>query len=150
MARRTKTADLAGMSAGGLLTYGIFHQLLPNYSWVLIGFSVLTIWICFFMNKYCDVVPQGKKKPCGINVYGKLRGCRYHGREKRDALFALMNMRNPGVLFRLAWNAPPFTTVQAPDGFGPRVSRRNAYDVCMLRFTILGSLGSVISIIINI
>ena len=41
-------------------------------------------------------------------MYGRLRGCeRYHARDKRDAIFSALGMRNPGAAIRTTWADNP-------------------------------------------
>jgi hypothetical protein len=62
---------------------------------------VFAIWLMFLMPTRChyDVGHHG----CTRQVYGKLRGCYQHAELKRDAVWAALGRRNPGLAVRLTW-----------------------------------------------
>lgn len=158
MARRrraTKSGDLLVMSVVGLVTYSIYRQSLPPMSWGLLAVAVLMTWICLLMPTYCDY-QTARRKPCSRRVRGKLRGCRDHRREKRDALFAAIRLRNPGLLFRVMWS--PSSPSSAPGAFGSvgtatsnavpqsAPSKQAAGEVAMLIFTVISAVAAVIAL----
>lgn len=89
---------LAGI---GVATYLLVQ---PRYGlWLVIVLDIVLIvtWILFLMPTKCDFEVEGRG--CRRDVYGKFNGCSYHGRDKRDAIYGLLGMMNPGILFRLTW-----------------------------------------------
>lgn len=156
MARRgraTKFGDLLPMTLlGGAIYYG-YGPRLSSLSWVLLAVAVLMVWVCFFMPTHCDYQTL-RSTPCTRWVRGKLRGCRSHGRLKRDAVFAVIKLRNPGLLFRVMWSAP--TTPAAPRAM-PTVaatspsspvppSKQAANEVAMLVFTVVSAVAAVLAL----
>lgn len=86
----------------GLIVYVAFN---PHYGlWVvtLLNLLLLLFWYLFLMPTKCDFEVDGRG--CRLDVYGKVRGCeRYHSRDKLDAIYAVLGMRNPGAAFRVTW-----------------------------------------------
>ena len=70
-------------------------------AFVLLGGVVLLVWMLFVMPTLCDFEVRGRG--CRRPVSGKAVGCHNHGRVKRDAMFAALRMRNPGIAFRVMW-----------------------------------------------
>ena len=50
----------------------------------------------------CDF--EVRDRGCRRGARGKVGGCHDHARDKRDAIFAALRMRNPGIAVRLLWN----------------------------------------------
>lgn len=102
-----KIRDLAIMFFVGFTLYAIFRDELYRWTWVVLALSALGMWWLFFMPTYCDqVLVTNNKRQCSTReIRGKLRGCWQHRRDKRDAVFAFLRVRNPGMLFRFAWSA---------------------------------------------
>jgi hypothetical protein len=68
---------------------------------VLLSVVGITLWLLFLIPTKCDFEVRGRG--CRRNVYGKAIGCQDHGQAKRDAMFAALKMRNPGMAFRVTW-----------------------------------------------
>jgi len=100
--RRYRKRDHLPWLAGIGLT--IYIALEPKYGlWVigLLDAMVLVLWFLFLMPTKCDFEVEGRG--CRLDVYGKVQGCGFHGRDKRDAMCAALGLRNPGTAFRLTW-----------------------------------------------
>jgi hypothetical protein len=85
----------------GIVLYVVLR---PSHGLVvvtLLNLGLLLFWVLFLMPTKCDFEVDGRG--CRRDVYGKLRGCTWHARDKRDALFALFGMRNPGAAVRVTW-----------------------------------------------
>lgn len=110
-----KLGDITTMIITGFLTYAVFRDDVPIPLWVVLAITVLCLWWLFLIPTYCDAVKRtNPSELCTRRVRGKFRGCEDHARDKRDAVFALLNMRNPGTIFRVGWRGPgilPQTTV---------------------------------------
>src|SRR5882672_9787764 len=122
MARRgraTKLGDLLPMTLLGGVIYYAYRLRLSSLSWAVVAVAVIMIWVCLFMPTRCDYQTL-RDTPCTRWVRGKLRGCRTHSRLKRDAVFAAIRLRNPGLLFRVMWSAP--NTPAAPRPATPTVA----------------------------
>lgn len=146
----TKSGDLVVLVALGACYWILLAGAQPSFTTGLLFLTVLLVWICLLMPTHCDYRTQ-RGKPCDRSVRGKLRGCRDHGRWKRDAMFAMLKLRNPGLLFRVMWSAPgaaTVTTVSAgtPAQSGP--SEQSAYDVVMLVLTIVSTVATVLSLFV--
>lgn len=131
------------------LTYG---EQQSQATWILLAFAVLMFWISFLMPTYCDYITQ-RGSPCTRQVRGKLRGCRTHGRLKRDALFAALRLRNPGQLIRTLWSSPGEVIVPARTGSDARPasaqpSKQGAYDGVMLAFTGVSAIAAVLALFV--
>jgi hypothetical protein len=75
-------------------------------NWLILALSIvlaIVAWISFAMRTYCDVQNRTDGRPCGNTVYGRLRACRLHKRQKRDALWALFGLINPAQRWRITW-----------------------------------------------
>ena len=99
--RLSKLDHLPWLAGAGLVGY---FTLEPTYGLgvvVLLGLVALMLWFLFLMPTKCDFDVGGRG--CRRDVYGKLRGCHDHRRDKRDAMFAALQMRNPGMAFRVLW-----------------------------------------------
>lgn len=141
--KHTKSGDLVGMIVVGGAAYLLFADRLALPVWILLGISALGVWFLFIMPTRCDVLAR-HGQPCRNPVKGKLTGCRSHDREKRDAIFAMFNLRNPGQFFRFAWSAPQPVKARQP---GTQelltVSRNTAYEAIILVCTLLSTLAAV-------
>jgi hypothetical protein len=133
----------------GAVLYYFFGRELSSMTMTLVVVAVLMVWACFFMPTRCDYQTQ-RYTPCTRWVRGKLRGCRTHGRLKRDAVFAAIRLRNPGLLFRVMWSAPGTAipgSIETTSGGGVSQSRsflpskQAAYDVAMLVLTMVSTLS---------
>src|SRR6266567_2971992 len=101
--RATKFGDLVGLVMLGA-GYGIlFAGSVSPITTGLLSVTVLLVWVTVLIPTHCDYRTQ-RGKPCDRAVRGKLRGCRDHGRWKRDAMFAMIKLRNPGLMFRVMWS----------------------------------------------
>jgi len=118
---------------------------------VFLALAVLMVWVCFFMPTHCDYQTL-RTTPCTRLVRGKLRGCRSHGRLKRDAVFAAIKLRNPGLLFRVMWSAPntpaapramPSVAAASPSS---SASKQAANEVAMLVFTVVSAVAAVVAL----
>ncbi|MGH3564934.1 MAG: hypothetical protein ACRDRH_02635 [Pseudonocardia sp.] len=99
--RRRLRDHLVALAVVGLVGY---FALEPRYGLgvvLLLGFVVLLLWVLFLMPTRCDFEVNGRG--CRRKVNGKARGCHDHAQAKRDAIFAALRMRNPGMAFRLMW-----------------------------------------------
>jgi hypothetical protein len=143
---------------GGLLRWLvpiISVVLAARHRWPQLGFFLtfsLVLWISFFKRTICDVETKARNDGCGNAVRGRLRGCRLHRREKRDALWALLGLRNPGQRYRVMWARPSSTyghATPSPEVGEPRVSRP-LYDGSMLVATIFGSLGTLVGVALQL
>jgi hypothetical protein len=110
--------------------------------------ETLLFWISFLMPTTCDYITQ-RRKPCDYDVRGKLCGCRFHGRWKRDAMFAALGGRNPGQRFRVTWQAPEtradprLARAEPPPGQrAAQPEHRGAYDLAMLAATIISAIAA--------
>lgn len=140
--RRTKAGDLIAMVAVGVVVYVVFGDRVPGLAWGLIAVSAVLVWITLFLPTYCDV-ETNRRQGCSRPAYGKLRACQTHAREKRDAVFRLFNLKNPGLFFRVMWSSVAHPS-RLGDGERARAtSQRAAYEVVML-FAALVSAGAAV------
>lgn len=155
--RRTKLGDLLALVAFGLITYALLAEKLGLVFLSSLWIFVVFVWVGFLMPTWCDYEVGGRG--CMLKANGKLRGCHYHARLKRDAAFAVLRCRNPGQIFRLMWStgAPlPGRRVGtgAPDptvpGSGGRrsapPSRRSSYDASMWFLTAVSAVAAVVAL----
>lgn len=155
MARRrraTKFDDLAVLAFAGVLAYlgcPPKHYLLE---WIVVGATTVLCWVAFVMPTKCDYLTQ-RNKPCDRGVRGKLRGCRTHGRWKRDAMFAALGATNPGRFFRVTWGAPGASPGGRParrtDSVDESNARRGMYDLVMLFTAIVSAVGTVLALVVG-
>lgn len=97
--RRRKSSDLLFLIIAGAIAYAFFAAKLGVIFVVCAWLVVFMIWVMFFMPTYCDY--DLGHRGCSKEVYGKLRGCRFHARLKRDAVWAALGQHNPGTMIRL-------------------------------------------------
>ncbi|MDL5156384.1 hypothetical protein [Actinomycetospora termitidis] len=102
---------------------------------VLIGFSIFGFWWLFAMPTYCDHMTNSGRA-CIRPVHGKFRGCSYHARAKRDAVFSLFSLTNPGRNLRLVWQGRDSPSGTNPSKPAHQATRRDAYDGIMLAATV--------------
>jgi len=122
-------------------------------AWVFVSITVTLMWFSFLMPTHCDYLTL-RGTPCNRYVRGKLRGCRDHGRWKRDAMFAALGGRNPGRRFRTTWAAPAMEPLPTPasqrsdGGRSPRSDGRGAYDLAILVATLLSAVAAVVALFV--
>lgn len=154
--RASKTSDLGVLVLLGAGVYFGYRDRFSDPVWILFGVTVLSFWVSFLMPTKCDYRTQ-RGKPCDRGVRGKLRGCRTHGRWKRDAVFQLFGMVNPGARLRTTWSSVEHTAFQAdgtragPESVPverqrPPVPERTKYDVGMFIFTAMGAIASTVAL----
>lgn len=102
-----KAKDLSTILVVGIFCYAFYGDTLPVFLWPLMAIAVMGLWWFLLIPTYCDsVLRTDPTRLCTRRVRGKLRGCEDHARNKRDAAFALLSMRNPGMIFRVGWAGP--------------------------------------------
>ncbi|WP_432875947.1 hypothetical protein ACQPYH_25145 [Kribbella sp. CA-245084] len=150
--RPTKVGDLIVLSCVGVVTYYSYPPKQNLLAWIFGVPAVLMFWFLFLMPTKCDYMTQ-RLKPCDRSVRGKARGCRDHGRWKRDAIFATVGRRNPGQRFRMMWSAPATSPMPVP-ARPPRdkASReanatRGAYNLVMLIATVVSAIAAVVALV---
>ncbi|TCC24422.1 hypothetical protein [Kribbella sindirgiensis] len=85
--RGTKAGDLLVLLwvvVLGVLGYPPHEHLI---AWMVLVPAVGLFWVAFLMPTKCTYSTQ-RDKLCGRGVRGKLRGCRDHGRWRRDTMLA--------------------------------------------------------------
>lgn len=157
--RRSKLDHFPWLAGIGLIGY---FALEPTYGVgvvVLLGAVALLLWFLFLMPTKCDFEVQGRG--CRRNVYGKVRGCHDHWRDKRDAMFAALRMRNPGMAFRVMWlsgssGGRPLGGAGAADGAGasdPASSSGNRgqamFNMVSLIVALVGSAAGVLALFLS-
>jgi len=156
--RRRKRDDLPWLVGIGLAGYFLFE---PKYGVaviILFDFVVLMLWVLFMMPTKCHYDVGGRG--CVRGVYGKLKGCHDHGMLKRDAIFAAMKMRNPGLAFRVMWTSgpspgrtlgtrPPVTANNTDRESDEQHVKQGAYNLLMLALTAAGSIAGVLALFIK-
>jgi hypothetical protein len=124
-------------------------------SWFL--FLILLVlgglgWLALQMPTYCDVENKTDRQPCGQPVRGKLRACRWHRRQKRDAIWAYLGHTNPGQRFRIMWarvTGQPANITPTPAQATPQVLHP-LRDAVLFLATVVGALAAVVTIVIQI
>jgi hypothetical protein len=151
--RDSKPGDLIVLVGAYAVFWYVCSATLSEFSVILVGLTTALLWTCFLMPTYCDYRTL-QNTPCTRRVRGKLRGCRTHSRSKRDALFAALRMRNPGLVFRVMWSAPGQTAsipakIIGASGSGttsPRPTKQSANDVIMLYLTLISTVATVVAL----
>ena len=161
--RRRKHQDVPALVIVAVLGYVLIY---PRYGIVvasLFWFTEVMIWVFFLMDTWCDYYLEAKGRGCIREVYGKLKGCGSHRRLKRDAMWAAIGRRNPGMAFRITWGggspqpgrrigadgaAPEPATDREGEPIAERNVRRGAYDISMLVFTFLGTGGTIVGLVL--
>jgi hypothetical protein len=99
----TKLAHLTGLAIAGAISYAVWVPRYGLFPCLLLGVGILIFWVLFLMPTRCDFETKSGGS-CHQPVNGKLRGFkRWHSRDKRDALYAALRMRNPGMVVRTTW-----------------------------------------------
>lgn len=130
----------------------------PRYGLVvvlLLEVVVLWLWVLFLMPTRCDFEVKGRG--CRRGARGKLGGCHDHARDKRDAIFAAMRMRNPGIAVRLLWKdgAQPGRAVGAaaeprPPPAGSAANRsQGLFNAVLLLVATTGSVAAVLALLLG-
>jgi hypothetical protein len=119
-------------------------------SWLLTCIVIFlgTAWLAFQKRTYCDVENKTDGQPCSNPVRGKLRACRRHRRQKRDAIWAYLGLTNPGQRFRIMWaraTGQPANITPRPAEATPQVLDP-LYHVVILIATVASALAAVIGI----
>lgn len=151
--RKTKSADLVVLVGGYVVFCCVYSASFSGVSVVLIGISAALLWLCFLMPTYCDYRTL-QNTPCTRGVRGKLRGCHTHGRLKRDAMFAALRLRNPGLLFRIMWSAPSqaasvppkVASSSSPTTASGHPTKQSANDIAMLYLTVISTIATVVAL----
>ncbi|MGH3886702.1 MAG: hypothetical protein ACRDSZ_09050 [Pseudonocardiaceae bacterium] len=152
---RRKSIHMTYLLGFGGLGYGVQYFLFPGTlatvfvvaAWIFVGM----IWVLLFMPTYCDYDVGGRG--CTREVYGKVRGCFQHRRLKRDAIWAAMGKRNPGLAFRLTWgNSRPQPGHRlGPDpGMSDRAAQQGVYNASMWAFAAVSALAGVVTLLLAI
>lgn len=103
------------------------------------------------MPTWCDYDVGGRG--CTRPVYGKVRGCFQHARLKRDAVWAALGKRNPGMVVRLTWgNSRPQAgrLVGADAVMSERTAQQGAYNLSMWVFAAASAVTGVITLFLAI
>ena len=152
--RPNKIGDLVALGSAGSVLYFTYQDAFPMISWLILAGAAVLCWACLLMPTWCDYQTQ-RGTPCTRRVRGKLRGCRQHSRLKRDAMFAAMGMRNPGMVIRVMWSAPDDLSRTSPVAqpcpvrqTEPALTKQSASDAIMLVATVVGSLASVVALFV--
>lgn len=148
----------AVLAAAGLIAH---YALVPRYGFgvvLLFVFVVLPLWLLFAMPTACDFEVRGRG--CVRGVRGKARGCFQHDRLKRDAIFAALGMRNPGMAFRVMWldstsggralGGSPGAGSGTPGPTGDTANRAQArYNTISIIVAAVGSVAGVLALILQ-
>lgn len=122
---------------------------------VLLSVVGIMLWVLFVMPTKCDFEVSGRG--CRRNVYGKAIGCHDHDQAKRDAMFAALKMRNPGMAFRVMWldgarGGRPFGTASGGpvSGYSHVPNRGQAlFNLASLFVAIVGSVAGVLALFVG-
>jgi hypothetical protein len=111
-----KFRDLTVGTLAAALAYVFFRESVSAVLWICFSVAAVGIWWLFLIPTYCDTVLRSDvSRLCTRHVRGKLRGCgQFHARDKRDAVWDLLNLRNPGMVFRVGWRPPAFVPRTTP------------------------------------
>ncbi|MGH3908022.1 MAG: hypothetical protein ACRDTE_28160 [Pseudonocardiaceae bacterium] len=140
---------LAGVGYAARTLY--FPTTLGTVFVVLAWIFVFTIWLMFLMPTLCDY--DVGDRGCIRQVYGKLRGCFQHARLKRDAMWAAMKLRNPGMAFRLTWGdrrPQPGHQIGGNLGMSESAARQGAYNASMWLFAAASAVAALITLFLSI
>lgn len=156
--RRWRKRDHIPWLAG--ICFGVYVILQSDYGpWIvgLLNATILLFWFLFLMPTKCDFEVEGRG--CRNDVYGKLRGCeRYHARDKRDAIFSALGMRNPGAAIRTTWADNPdggrtigAVSSRAPINSGDAARNRSQamFNSLSLFVAAVGSVASVLALFVS-
>lgn len=154
MARKTGlkalVRQLTVLAFAGFVAYALWGRHRPAYVSALVAIAALLFWLCFIKPSLCDY-QTGKGRACTSPVNGKLRGCWRHRRLKRDAIFAALDMRNPGQVFRVMWSAPHDASSLPQRGSVSSTAtptRQAAYDVAILMLTLVSTIAAVAALFV--
>jgi hypothetical protein len=152
---RSKFIHIMYLLGFGGVGYLVQRALFPS-PWftaaVVVGWLfALAIWVLLIMPTWChyDVGDHG----CTRHVNGKLGGCYQHSQLKRDAMWAAMKRRNPGLAFRVTWgdsrshHGRQLGTNAAMSG---RIAQQGAYNASMWWFAAISAVGTVVALVIGI
>ena len=160
--RATLIDHLPWLGGIGLVGYLLVE---PGYGlavYILLAVCALIFWGLFLMPTRCDFEVDGRG--CRLRVNGKVRGCRqWHARDKRDALFAALQMRNPGMAFRVLWldsakqhrgnalGAPPLDGRRSPANASDSVRNRGQalFNLASLFVATVGSVAGVLALFVT-
>jgi hypothetical protein len=153
--RKGKAKHLMCLLGFTVLGYFVQQAVFPG-GWftalfVLVWFIVVVIWVLFLMPTRChyDVGTHG----CVRKVNGKLRGCWDHSQLKRDAVWAAMKHRNPGLAMRITWGdhrSDLGRQLGTNPVFSDRTAETGAYKTSMWWFTAVGSIAAVVAVLLTI
>jgi hypothetical protein len=146
-----------GQSDLDLVAFGGLAFLAYRGAWVALaaGFVLLVnVWLAFVRKTPCDVENKSGRGACGNDARGALRACyrSEHKRAKRDALFALFGLDNPGRRWRIMWSrdrSPGGRRSPLPTSVPPKVTRP-LHDALVLVATVVGSIAAVVSTVIDL
>lgn len=158
---RTKFDHLPWVAGVGFIGYFLVE---PRYGiavYILLAVCALIFWVLFLMPTRCDFEVEGRG--CRLPVNGKVRGCkRWHARDKRDALFEALQMRNPGLAVRLLWldsssarrghalgRPPPVGGVPRETSDAVRNRGQALFNLASLFVAIVGSVAGVLALFVT-
>jgi hypothetical protein len=146
-----------GQSELDLVAFGSLAFLAYRGAWIAMsaGFVLLVIvWLAFVRRTPCDVENKSGRGACGNDARGALRACyrSEHKRAKRDALFALFGLDNPGRRWRIMWSRDrsPGGRSSPPPSTVPSKVTRPLQDALMLVATVAGSIATIITTVIQL
>lgn len=151
--KRSNQRDLATLTVAAGVSYIVFREYPGLWFLVPLWIAVVMIWILFRMHTWCDY-DLGPRN-CTLQANGKLGGCRFHKRLKRDAAWAAVGMRNPGLAFRITWmNSSQRSGHRVGGGPGfdnddgasrsEQVARQGAYNATMWIFTAVSAVAAIV------
>lgn len=153
---RRKSVHLLWLLGLAVVGYVVRYLYLPTTLGtvfvVLAWIFVFMVWLLLVMPTWCDY-DIGSGRGCSRLVYGKVRGCWQHRRLKRDAMWAAMGKRNPGMAFRLTWGnryPQPGRQVGGNLGMSETAARQGAYNASMWFFTAVSAGAAVVTLLLSI
>jgi hypothetical protein len=132
---------------GLILAVVLLYVLFRSWSVTFIVILAFTMCVLFFKETRCDV-ETSKGTPCRRKVNGKFKGCHDHGRDKRDAIWRIFRLNNPGRLFRIMWSRAtgrPANITPIPVELQPRILNP-VYDATLLVAAVVSAIATVITI----
>lgn len=151
----TKLDHLLYLAIAGAFGY-VF--LVPRYGLlpcVLLGCCILIFWVLFLMPTRCDFETKSQGS-CHLPANGKARGCkRWHARDKRDALYNALRMRNPGMAVRVTWvdgargGHRLGTPAPAPTPAEQRNHGQALFNLASIGVALVGSVAGVLALFIH-
>ncbi len=143
---------LLGLAGVGYMVRHLYLSPILGTICVVAGWIFLfTIWVLLIMPTWCDYDVGGRG--CTRQVYGKVRGCFQHARLKRDAVWAALGKRNPGMAVRLTWGnsrPQPGRLVGADAVMSERTAQQGAYNLSMWVFAAASAVTGVITLFLAI